>query len=337
MESPPVQYVRTSDGYNLAYTVSGKGTPFVLAAGHTPNLAAWDHPNHFFFPWFKRFAACYEFVAYDGRGQGYSTRGLPETFTLDDDAGDVATVTEYLGLDRFVLMTGGHAGIHYALGNPGRVSALIIGRVPAAGSFWSEGLFYRIPFENWELFLSTVAGFTKASDREAAIQSLRSQVSQADWLKRARAILDSDVSDLLPRLEMPVLVLHPKHDPRLPLEASVALAASIPDARLAVLDGDSALGDPDQGLAVINEFITTCLGDAAPPQEQSSLLTRVELSSRQREVLQLIGKGKTSRETADELVLSVRTVERHLAAIYAKIDVRNRAEAAVYAKEHGLI
>ncbi|HEU0073408.1 MAG TPA: AAA family ATPase [Dehalococcoidia bacterium] len=60
------------------------------------------------------------------------------------------------------------------------------------------------------------------------------------------------------------------------------------------------------------------------------------LSARQMQVLRLIAEGKTTHEIAEELVLSERTVERHIADVYAKIDTRNRAEAATYAAQHGI-
>jgi DNA-binding CsgD family transcriptional regulator len=55
------------------------------------------------------------------------------------------------------------------------------------------------------------------------------------------------------------------------------------------------------------------------------------LSPRQAEVLRLLAEGKTTREIARSLVLSERTVERHIADVYAKIGARNRAEATAYA------
>ncbi|MCI0799262.1 MAG: AAA family ATPase, partial [Chloroflexi bacterium] len=55
------------------------------------------------------------------------------------------------------------------------------------------------------------------------------------------------------------------------------------------------------------------------------------LSVREVEVLLLIAQGNTNREIANELVLSQRTVQRHIANIYAKISVRNRAEATTFA------
>jgi DNA-binding NarL/FixJ family response regulator len=54
------------------------------------------------------------------------------------------------------------------------------------------------------------------------------------------------------------------------------------------------------------------------------------LTERQVQVLRLIGKGKTNREIAKELELSDRTVQRHIADIYAKICARNRVEATVF-------
>ena len=60
------------------------------------------------------------------------------------------------------------------------------------------------------------------------------------------------------------------------------------------------------------------------------------LTERQAEVLRLIAGGKTNSEIAEELVLSERTVQRHVADIYTKIRARNRAEAPAYAlKEPG--
>ena len=55
------------------------------------------------------------------------------------------------------------------------------------------------------------------------------------------------------------------------------------------------------------------------------------LTAREVEVLQLIAHGKSTREIASELVLSSRTVQRHISNLYAKINVRNRVEATAFA------
>jgi len=53
-------------------------------------------------------------------------------------------------------------------------------------------------------------------------------------------------------------------------------------------------------------------------------------------VLRLLATGRSNREIAAELSLSVRTAERHIMNIYTKIDANGRANATVYAFRHGL-
>jgi DNA-binding NarL/FixJ family response regulator len=61
------------------------------------------------------------------------------------------------------------------------------------------------------------------------------------------------------------------------------------------------------------------------------------LTARELEVLRLAASGRSNREIAGELVLSVRTVERHVTNLYAKIGARGKADATAYAFRHGLI
>jgi DNA-binding NarL/FixJ family response regulator len=63
------------------------------------------------------------------------------------------------------------------------------------------------------------------------------------------------------------------------------------------------------------------------------------LTAREREVLRLVALGRSNDEIAAELVLSVRTVESHIASIYGKVGVSGRAAraaATAYALSHGL-
>jgi DNA-binding CsgD family transcriptional regulator len=52
--------------------------------------------------------------------------------------------------------------------------------------------------------------------------------------------------------------------------------------------------------------------------------------------LRLVASGRSNREIAEELVLSVRKVERHVTNLYAKIGARGKADAIAYAFRHGL-
>jgi DNA-binding NarL/FixJ family response regulator len=60
------------------------------------------------------------------------------------------------------------------------------------------------------------------------------------------------------------------------------------------------------------------------------------LTRREAEVLRLLAAGKGNRQIAAELVVSARTVERHVANLYAKIGAHGRATAAAYAVRGGL-
>jgi HD-GYP domain-containing protein (c-di-GMP phosphodiesterase class II) len=60
------------------------------------------------------------------------------------------------------------------------------------------------------------------------------------------------------------------------------------------------------------------------------------LTEREAEVLLLVARGLTNKQIAARMVLSPRTVQHHVAHIYAKIDRRTRAGAAMFAAEHGL-
>jgi DNA-binding NarL/FixJ family response regulator len=64
---------------------------------------------------------------------------------------------------------------------------------------------------------------------------------------------------------------------------------------------------------------------------------RTPLSSREVDVVQAIGRGRTNHEIAAELFISLSTVKGHVAGIQAKLGVRNRTEVAVWAWQSGLL
>ena len=63
----------------------------------------------------------------------------------------------------------------------------------------------------------------------------------------------------------------------------------------------------------------------------------IKLTHREIEVLSLVVSGKSSREVADTLFVSKRTVDFHLANVYDKLDVSNRVQAFRRATRFGLI
>lgn len=63
----------------------------------------------------------------------------------------------------------------------------------------------------------------------------------------------------------------------------------------------------------------------------------VDITSREIEVLRLIARGATNREIAEQLVISEGTVKNHISNILSRLGLRDRTQAAIYAREHGLL
>ena len=61
------------------------------------------------------------------------------------------------------------------------------------------------------------------------------------------------------------------------------------------------------------------------------------LSERELEVLQLLVQGASNQKIAQELVIAIDTVKRHVSHIFSKLDVQNRIQAARRAEELGLL
>jgi DNA-binding NarL/FixJ family response regulator len=61
------------------------------------------------------------------------------------------------------------------------------------------------------------------------------------------------------------------------------------------------------------------------------------LTARQAEVLELVAKGMTNADIAEELFVSPKTVDHHVSALLMKLDVSSRKEAALVASKRGLV
>ncbi|HZA25062.1 MAG TPA: LuxR C-terminal-related transcriptional regulator, partial [Dehalococcoidia bacterium] len=109
-------------------------------------------------------------------------------------------------------------------------------------------------------------------------------------------------------------------------------------------------GDREKALSLLDETLTisqqmgmrplmervVALQEHAEAQPVKTPAYPDGLTQREVEVLRLIALGRSNSEIANELVLSVRTVERHITNIYAKINARGRADATSYAFTHRL-
>jgi len=62
-----------------------------------------------------------------------------------------------------------------------------------------------------------------------------------------------------------------------------------------------------------------------------------DLTTREREVLQLIAAGKSNQEIADELFITLKTVKTHVSNILSKLGVEDRTQATIYAFQNQLV
>ena len=208
---------------------------------------------------------------------------------------------------------------------------------------------------DWELTtdmcVRIALGWSVGEVGRDAAQYLRESVAPEAMRAALAAVGTFDVTELLSWLKVPTLVLHRRNIPWLPVDIASSLASRIPDARLMVLEGEATapyLGDSETAASAIEEFLdeekeartAKRKSGSLPPEQNGSGSTRVyphSLTEREAEVLRHLAGGKTNDEIAEELSVSVRTVERHIANIYSKIGSRGRAKATAYALTRGLI
>ena len=105
-----------------------------------------------------------------------------------------------------------------------------------------------------------------------------------------------------------------------------ALGSELVSAIRAVHRGDSFLY-PSAAAALIEDYLQQAEGEE--PYDR--------LTAREREILKLIADGHTSREIADMLFLSLKTVLGHRTKIMEKLDLHNRTELIKYAIRKGLV
>ena len=158
---PQIQYAKTEDGVNIAYSTLGGGMPFVQMPFPFDHLQlSWEMPE--FRSWAERLAKNWQFIHYDGRGSGLSDRDVAD-LSLDAGVRDLEAVVGSLGLERFPLFApvmSGPAGIAYAARHPERVTHLILWNSAARttdiiGGPQFQGLLQLVNAD-WKTFTETV-------------------------------------------------------------------------------------------------------------------------------------------------------------------------------------
>jgi DNA-binding NarL/FixJ family response regulator len=109
----------------------------------------------------------------------------------------------------------------------------------------------------------------------------------------------------------------------------------IPGARFVPLDGCNHILLEDEPawpafVAEVRAFLTGGAPAVAPPPRQADW----DLTAREEQVLELVAQGRSNEDIAATLFLSVRTVERHLSNIYAKLRVSGKSARAAAAARY---
>lgn len=347
----PVQETRfcvAPDGTRIAWSQHGSGPPLVVSTCWLSHLQYdWRSPvwRHFL----EDLGRVVTLIRYDERGHGMSDRDIAD-HSLSARVGDLNAVVDSANLDRFALMgmaQGGPVAIAYAAEHPTSVTRMVLYNTFAdyylertAESVAVEEAFEHLIKVGWDrphsefrrVFSSMMI---PGGDEQQLcwVDDLLSAASTADAAIAARrGWSEANTGHLLSQLDMPVLVLHSRNDRIVEFEHGRRLASTITDARLVTLESDNhiVLAHEHSWQEFLAEVTAFMEPDRVPGQGPAAMAL---LSEREREVLELASDGLTNLEIAQRLVVSVRTVERHLQNIYVKLGVGGpSARAAAVAK-----
>jgi DNA-binding CsgD family transcriptional regulator/predicted negative regulator of RcsB-dependent stress response len=189
------------------------------------------------------------------------------------------------------------------------------------------------------------AAFAYAEDALALSRRYGRQKYQALSLEaRGRALLMlGRRQEALESLKEAVEIARPTRDPAMFLRAAAEVLAVEQDEALlneAALASDQILANlPDdmKGPFEASEPVRLLreLRSREPRPADAAVALPHGLSPREFEVLQLLAGGNSNQQIAEELVLSVRTVERHINHIYAKLNVHSRTQATAFVLREG--
>jgi pimeloyl-ACP methyl ester carboxylesterase/DNA-binding CsgD family transcriptional regulator len=339
-----IRFCVAPDGVRLAYAVHGDGPPIVRAATWLTHLDFdWESPvwRH----WLEGLGERHTVIRYDERGSGLSDRE-PGDLSLDTWVDDLETVVDAAGLDRFALLgvsQSAAVAMAYAVRHPERLTHLVLyggyarGRkfrrpearrhedalVSAIRAGWSDP---NPTFRHVFSMLFLPDGTPEQMAWYDELQRRSASAATAARLYDARGSLN--VVDLAPRVTTKTLVMHAREDRVVPVEEGRLLGARIPDARLILLESANhiLLSDEPAWAGFLSELHAFLGTERVPARPMAG-----ELSTRELEVLELVAAGLTNEAIAERLSLSVRTVERHLSNVYAKLRVSGKAGRAAAA------
>jgi pimeloyl-ACP methyl ester carboxylesterase/DNA-binding CsgD family transcriptional regulator len=347
-----IRFCKSRDGAQIAMAAIGRGPPLVRAAHwlshveHDARSPVWTH-------WLAELSREHTYIRYDQRGCGLSDQS-PPSMSFDAWVEDLDAVVEAYGLKRFPLLgmsQGGAIAIAYAARHPEKVSRLVL-----FGAY-GRGMMRRALTEQQRDEAETLVKLIRLGwgrDNPAFRQIFTSQFipdgtrEQHQWFNDLERISTSpenaarvvetlyqiDVTAEAERIRVPTLVLHTRDDARVPFEEGRRLAGLIPGARFMPLDGRNhvLLSTEPAWMRFLDAFRTFLAEDRAA----TGTLRDAGLTESEREVLALIARGMDNGAIAGALSKSEKTVRNQVSSIFAKLDVKTRAQAIVLARDAGI-
>ena len=253
-----IRFCMAPDGVQIAYATVGSGPPLVKA----PNWM-----NHLEFDWqsplwrhlMQSLARDHSLLRFDQRGNGLSDWEV-EDISFEAFVQDLETVVDAVGLRRFPLLgisQGSAISVAYAVRHPERVSRLVLYGGYARGRRKRGS---KVAAEQAEAFITLIRhgwGQDNPSFRQLFTSAFMPEATpdQMNWFNELQKIStspevaarirsaneDLEISDLLPQVQVPTLVLHCREDGVVPFDEGRRMAAMIPNARFVPLEGRNHL------------------------------------------------------------------------------------------------
>jgi class 3 adenylate cyclase len=269
VERPKTRYARSGE-LAIAYQVHGSGgRDLLMTGGVTSNIeTVWSIPEAARL--YERLGRFTRLIRYDRRDSGLSDP-IKDDLTLEAHADDALAVMDAVDAQRPVLMgtlDGARSLALLAATRPERVGALILISPTARGNAASSP----------ELVDSAVQGIAESTDWPGPLTALFAPEWAADPVRSdrftryiqttasprqaarfLRMSLTSDISDVLPLVQAPTLVLHPRGLSFVSADAVRDFAELIPGASCREIPGDSAVlftNDFEPLAAIMEEFVT---------------------------------------------------------------------------------
>jgi pimeloyl-ACP methyl ester carboxylesterase/DNA-binding CsgD family transcriptional regulator len=342
-----VRFCTSSDGVRLAYALSGSG-PRLVRAPHWFTHLEHDWNNPAMMPWSAGLSRGYSLLRFDQRGTGLSDRDVSIP-SWECHVNDLECVVDAAQFERFALIglsQGAAFAIAYAARHPERVSHLVLcggyarGRVvrgtPSAETETLQQLIelgwgrddpsFRVVFATRLMPDAGLEAIHAFND----MMPLTASAETAARIHRANGLID--VREEAARVRCPTLVLHAKGDRSTPFEEGRLTASLIPGARFVSLESRNHLMLETEPawrdfVAALQDFY---------PSTGARTGGLHGLTPRENEVLELIAQGLDNAQIAARLDLSEKTVRNNITHIFDKIQVENRSQAIVRARDAGL-